>query len=57
MSNVWGERIGAYRVWLRKHKGKRTLENLCVDGKITLKRIFKKRDEGMDWIHLAQDRD
>jgi hypothetical protein len=27
-----------------------------VDGRIILKRIFKKRDGGMDWIELAQDR-
>jgi hypothetical protein len=28
-----------------------------VDGRIILKWIFKKRDWGMDWIELAQDRD
>jgi hypothetical protein len=28
-----------------------------VDGRIILKWIFKKWDEGMDWIELAQDRD
>jgi hypothetical protein len=28
-----------------------------VDGRITLKWIFKKWDGGMDWIELAQDRD
>jgi hypothetical protein len=28
-----------------------------IDGRITLKRIFKKWDGGMDWIELAQDRD
>jgi hypothetical protein len=28
-----------------------------LDGRIILKRIFKKWDEGMDWIDLAQDRD
>jgi hypothetical protein len=27
------------------------------DGRIILKWIFKKLDEGMDWIELAQDRD
>jgi hypothetical protein len=32
------------------------LKELGVDGRIILKRIFKKRDEGMHWIHLAQDR-
>jgi hypothetical protein len=28
-----------------------------VDGRIILRRIFKKWDGGMDWIELAQDRD
>jgi hypothetical protein len=28
-----------------------------VDGRITLKWIFKKWDGGMNWIELAQDRD
>jgi hypothetical protein len=28
-----------------------------VDGRIILKWTFKKRDGGMDWIELAQDRD
>jgi hypothetical protein len=33
------------------------LEETGVDGRIILKRIFKKWDGGMDWIELAQDRD
>jgi hypothetical protein len=33
------------------------LEDLGVDGRILLKWIFKKWDEGMDRIDLAQDRD
>ena len=28
-----------------------------VDGKIILKWIFERLDEGIDWINLAQDRD
>jgi hypothetical protein len=28
-----------------------------LDGRIILKQIFKKWDEGMNWIELAQDRD
>ena len=27
-----------------------------VDGRIILRWIFRKWDEGMDWIQLAQDR-
>jgi hypothetical protein len=32
------------------------LEYPGIDGRITLRRIFRKWDEGMDWIDLAQDR-
>jgi hypothetical protein len=28
-----------------------------IDGRIILKWIFKKRDEGMDWIELVHNRD
>jgi hypothetical protein len=33
------------------------LEDPRVDGRIILKRIFRKRDGDTDWIDLAQDRD
>jgi hypothetical protein len=34
------------------------LEDRGVDGRIILRWIFRKRDEGdMDWIDLTQDRD
>ena len=34
------------------------LEDLGVDGRIILKRFFRKWDEyGMGWIDLAEDRD
>jgi len=33
------------------------LEDPGVDGRVMLKWIFKKWDEDMDWIDLAQDRD
>jgi hypothetical protein len=33
------------------------LEDPGVDGRIILKWIVKKRDGGMDWIDIAQDRD
>jgi hypothetical protein len=36
----------------------RCLEDPGVDGRIILKWIFKKWDEGgVDWIDMAQDRD
>jgi hypothetical protein len=34
-----------------------TWEDLDVDGRIILRWIFKKWDEGMDWVGVAQDRD
>ena len=40
-----------------KPEGKNHLGDPGVDGRIKLKWIFKKWDGGMDWIHLAQDRD
>jgi hypothetical protein len=33
------------------------LEDPGLDGRIILKWIFEKCDEGTDWIDLAQDRD
>jgi hypothetical protein len=33
------------------------LEKLGLDVRIILKWIFKKWDEGMDWIDLPKDRD
>jgi hypothetical protein len=32
------------------------LEVPGIDGRIILKWIFRKRDGGMDWIDVAQDR-
>jgi len=37
-------------------EGKDLLEYPGIDGRIILRRIFRKWDEGMDWIDLAQDR-
>ena len=33
------------------------VEDPGVDGRIRLKSIFRKLDEGINWIDLAQDRD
>jgi hypothetical protein len=44
--------------WLEILKGRDALEDLGVDGKITLAWILGKIGwEGADWMHLAQDRD
>jgi hypothetical protein len=33
------------------------LENLCLDGRIILKCVFRKLGGGMDWIAVFQDGD
>jgi hypothetical protein len=33
------------------------LEDPGVDGRIILKWVLERLDEGMDWINLVQDRD
>jgi hypothetical protein len=33
------------------------LEDPGLDGRIILRWMFRKWDEGIDWINLAQDRD
>jgi hypothetical protein len=52
----YGERGGAYRNLVGRPE-RYHLEDPGVDGRIILKCIFNKRDGGMDWIYLAQDRD
>ena len=47
-------RRGAYRVWCGDLRERDHLKDVDVDGRIILKRIFKKGDErGMYWIDLA----
>jgi len=43
--------------WWGNLRERNHLEDLGVEGRIMLKRIFKKWVWGMDWIDLAQDRD
>jgi hypothetical protein len=43
---------------LENLKGRDHLEDLSVDGRLILKRILGKNEVwGVDWIHLALDRD
>jgi hypothetical protein len=37
-----GERIGAYRILVGKTEGKYYVEDLVVDGRIILKRVFNR---------------
>ena len=43
--------------WWRYRRGREHSEDLGVDGRIILKCIFKKWDEGMDLIDVADDRE
>jgi hypothetical protein len=52
-----GEKRGAYRVWWRSLRKIHNLENPGVDRRMILKRIFKKKNRGMDWIDRRQNRD
>jgi hypothetical protein len=42
--------------WWENSRARNHLKDLEVDGRIILKWIFKKWDEGMDWTELAQER-
>jgi hypothetical protein len=33
------------------------MEDPGIDGRIILKRIFKRLDGGINWVNLAQDRE
>jgi hypothetical protein len=42
--------------WQGNLKEKDHLEDLNVDGRITLKGSLKIEEDSMNWIHLVQDR-
>ena len=43
--------------WWRNLNEGEHLKDHGVDGRIILKQIFEKLDDGIDWSDLAQDRD
>jgi hypothetical protein len=46
-----------YRVLVGKPEGKRPLEDQGVDGRVGSKWTLGRLFGGVEWIHLAQDRD
>jgi len=53
---VWGK-CGAYRVFMANLEEQYHLEDLRAGGRVILIWVFKKWDEDIDWIDLAEDRD
>jgi hypothetical protein len=51
------ERRGAYRIFVGKRKGRRLFEDLVIDGRITLRWIFRKWDvgtwTGLIWLRVG----
>ena len=56
MKHVWKKEVQTRVEW-GNMKGRGHLKDLDLNGRIILKRIFKKWDGGMDWIVLAEDGD
>jgi hypothetical protein len=54
-----GERRAVYRFWCENMRKRDNLEDPCVDGRIILKRNFKKWDvgawTGLIWIKIGTD--
>jgi len=57
MEHVWGRGEVHTGFWWGNLSERDHLEDPGVDGRIILKRIFRKWNGGMDWIGLSQDRD
>ena len=56
--SAYGGRVEVYTgCRLGNLKERDHLEDPSIDGRIILRLIFRKWDEGIDWIDLAQDRD
>ena len=53
---TYGTRTGTCRVWVRKHDGGRPLGKRRRRWKANIEMIFKKWNEGVEWIDLAQDK-
>ena len=50
------EKKNAYRLLVRNPKTMRSLEDPCVDSRVTLKLILHAGGDGMDKTHLPQNR-
>jgi hypothetical protein len=52
-----GTRRGVFRIFVGQPNGKSRLEDPGEGGSVIQRWIFRKWDENMDWIYLAQDKD
>ena len=57
--SMYGERIGAYRIWWGNLRERDHLEGLGICGRIIIKWVFKKQDvdvdvDGVDLSHSGQ---
>jgi hypothetical protein len=55
--SIHGEKRNVYNILVGKPKGRDQSEDRGLDGRTILKSIWRKWCEGVDWIHLAQNRD
>jgi hypothetical protein len=53
--NAYGDIRNAHKMLVGRSEGKRTREDLSLDGRIMLKWILVVKS--MDWIYLSEDRD